>query len=118
MSHKEKTLSSQASDWREGGRRLRAFALKHEGWKQQEIAYALGVSKGPSASGSSAHRSKAWRASGTSLLPARIASLERGAVGQATRTSGPRSPGPRTSGGGVDVREGSEGDPQRVQRDR
>jgi transposase len=45
MSHKEKTLSSQASDWREG-RRLRAFELKQEGWKQQEIAYALGVSKG------------------------------------------------------------------------
>lgn len=41
----EKTLSSQATDWREG-RRLRAFELKQEGWKQQEIADALGVSKG------------------------------------------------------------------------
>lgn len=40
-----KTLSSQATDWREG-RRLRAFELKQEGWKQQEIADALGVSKG------------------------------------------------------------------------
>jgi transposase len=42
----EKTLSSQeATDWREG-RRLRAFELKQQGWKQREIAEALGVSEG------------------------------------------------------------------------
>jgi len=41
----EKTLSSQATNWREG-RRLRAFELKQKGWKQREIAEALGVSKG------------------------------------------------------------------------
>jgi len=41
----EKTLSSQASDWREG-RRLRAFELKELGWKQKEIADALGVTEG------------------------------------------------------------------------
>jgi transposase len=43
----EKTLlpSSQASDWREG-RRLRGWELKQEGWKQQDIAEALGVTKG------------------------------------------------------------------------
>ena len=41
----EKTLSSQASDWREG-RRLRAFELKERGWKQTQIADALGVSEG------------------------------------------------------------------------
>ena len=41
----EKTLSSQAKDWREG-RRLRAFELKQQGWKQTEIADALGVSEG------------------------------------------------------------------------
>jgi transposase len=41
----EKTLSNQASDWREG-RRLRAFELKERGWKQSEIADALGVSEG------------------------------------------------------------------------
>jgi transposase len=41
----EKTLSSQASDWREG-RRLRAFELKQQGWKQTQIADALGVSEG------------------------------------------------------------------------
>lgn len=38
-------LSKEATDWREG-RRLRAFELKKEGWSQQEIADALGVSKG------------------------------------------------------------------------
>jgi transposase len=41
----EKTLSSQASDWREG-RRLRAFELKERGWKQTQIADALGVTEG------------------------------------------------------------------------
>jgi len=42
----EKTLSSQAKDWREG-RRLRAFELKEQDWKQQtEIADALGVTEG------------------------------------------------------------------------
>ena len=41
----EKTLSSQASNWREG-RRLRAFELKERGWKQTQIAGALGVTEG------------------------------------------------------------------------
>src|ERR687890_96970 len=38
-------LSKEATDWREG-RRLRAFELKQQGWSQQRIAEALGVSKG------------------------------------------------------------------------
>jgi transposase len=37
--------SREATDWREG-RRLRAWELKKEGWSQQQIADALGVSKG------------------------------------------------------------------------
>jgi transposase len=41
----DKTLASQASDWREG-RRLRAFELKEQGWKQKQIAEALGVTEG------------------------------------------------------------------------
>jgi transposase len=41
----EKTLSSGAADWREG-RRLRAFELKERGWKQTQIADALGVTEG------------------------------------------------------------------------
>ena len=45
ISTMEKSLSSQASDWREG-RRLRAFELKERGWKQTEIADALGVTEG------------------------------------------------------------------------
>ena len=39
------SLSKEATDWREG-RRLRAWELKKEGWSQQWIADALGVSKG------------------------------------------------------------------------
>jgi transposase len=41
----DKSLSREATDWREG-RRLRAWELKKEGWSQQRIADALGVSKG------------------------------------------------------------------------
>jgi transposase len=41
----EKTLSSQARNWREG-RRLRALELKEQGWKQTDIANALGVTEG------------------------------------------------------------------------
>lgn len=41
----DNTLSKQATDWREG-RRLRAWKLKREGYTQQQIADALGVSKG------------------------------------------------------------------------
>ena len=41
----EKTRSSQATDWREG-RRLRAYELKQQGWKQTQIADALGVTEG------------------------------------------------------------------------
>jgi len=35
----------QAQDWREA-RRLQAWELKQKGWKQKDIAEALGVSKG------------------------------------------------------------------------
>ena len=41
----EKTLSSQATNWKEG-RRLRAWELYQEGWKQSDIANALGVTQG------------------------------------------------------------------------
>jgi transposase len=41
----DNSLSKEATDWREG-RRLRAWELKQEGWPQQRIADALGVSKG------------------------------------------------------------------------
>src|SRR5919107_3736734 len=45
MGFMEETLSSRATHWREG-RRLRALELKRKGWKQQDIADALGVTKG------------------------------------------------------------------------
>ncbi len=65
------TLSSQeATNWREG-RRLRAWELKQEGWKQQDIARALGVSKGAVSQWMKrAQQEGALRVSGTSLLPA------------------------------------------------
>jgi len=40
-----KTLSSQATNWREG-RRLWAWELHQKGWKQRDIAEALGVTQG------------------------------------------------------------------------
>src|SRR5215211_6191301 len=41
----DNSLSKEATDWRKG-RRFRAFELKQQGWSQQHIAEALGVSKG------------------------------------------------------------------------
>ena len=41
----EKKPSTQPQDWREA-RRLRAWELKQKGWKQKDIAEALGVSDG------------------------------------------------------------------------
>ena len=41
----EKTLSSQATNWKEG-RRLRAWELYQEGWKQRDVGNALGVTQG------------------------------------------------------------------------
>ncbi len=41
----EPPLSRNARDWREG-RRLRAYELAQQGWKQKAIAQALGVTEG------------------------------------------------------------------------
>ena len=38
------TQTSSPQDWHEG-RRLRAWTLKQQGWKQRDIAYALGVTE-------------------------------------------------------------------------
>ncbi len=38
-------LSAQAAEWREG-RRLRAWELREQGWSQEKIAEALGVTAG------------------------------------------------------------------------
>ena len=109
----ERTLSSQASDWREG-RRLRAFELKERGWKQTEIADALGVTEGAVSQwmkrareegveglrhkpppGAAPRLSEEQRAKVPELL-------ERGAYGL------------RLSGRGMDVCEGSRSDPHGV----
>ena len=41
-----KTLSSGATNWREGYRYRALEELKRDGWKQPERADALGVTKG------------------------------------------------------------------------
>lgn len=41
----DENKQKQAQDWREA-RRIRAWELKQKGWKQKDIAEALGVSKG------------------------------------------------------------------------
>ena len=55
----------EPSDWREG-RRLRAWALHQQGWKQKDIAVALGVSPG-AVSGANAVVMVAWNACGGTL---------------------------------------------------
>jgi transposase len=45
MEEPTQKLSAGATDWREG-RRLRAWELHEQGWTQQQIASALGVTQG------------------------------------------------------------------------
>jgi transcriptional regulator with XRE-family HTH domain len=58
--------SQQATNWREG-RRLRAWELFQEGWPQQRIAAALGVTKGAVSQWLS--RAKAPKPYATASLP-------------------------------------------------
>ena len=107
-------LSKGATDWREG-RRLRAFELKQQGWTQQRIAEALGVSKGAvsqwmkrARDGGGAESFKAPTRSWSTAAP------ERGAACQGARASGAGSRGARLSRRRVDVRAGGDGDPKGV----
>src|SRR5215208_3102109 len=96
----EKILSSQASNWREG-RRLGAFELKEQGWKQKEIAKALGVTEGAVSQWMKRAREQQGveglrhktQASARSDTPP-----ERRSARQGTRAFGTRSPGSRLSG--------------------
>jgi predicted transcriptional regulator len=73
----DKTLSSQAAPWREGGGLL-ARELHQKGWQQQAIAKALGVTQGAASQwlkrgkegGSDTERRKElkWYLSETTLL--------------------------------------------------
>ncbi len=99
----DNTLSKEATDWREG-RRLRAWELKQEGWSQQRIAEALGVSKGAV----SQWMKRARQGGGVQALkrqtrPWSHASPERGAARQGARAPGAGSRGSRLSGRSVDV---------------
>jgi DNA-directed RNA polymerase specialized sigma24 family protein len=56
----QKTLSSQASNWREG-RCLGALELKEWGWKQTQIADALGVTEGAVSPWMKHGREQGWK---------------------------------------------------------
>src|SRR5215203_1805482 len=81
----DNSLSREATDWREG-RRLRAFELKQQGWSQQEIANALGVSKGAVSQWIKRARQGGIQALKRQAAPG--APPERGATRQGARTSG------------------------------
>ena len=103
------THSSQAADWREG-RRIRAWELKQEGWKQRDIAQALGIS-----AGAVSQWLKRGREGGVEGLrrrppPWRTASLEGRPTCQAARVASPRRTGLRLPRRCVDLREGDQGD--------
>ena len=103
------TDSSQAADWREG-RRIRAWELKQEGWKQRHIAQALGVS-----AGAVSQWLKRGREGGVEGLrrrppPWRTASLEGRPTCQAARVASPRRTGLRLPRRCVDLREGGHDD--------
>ena len=77
-------------DWREG-RRQRAWELKQQGWKQQDIAAALGVTPAPSASGSSGDASGGWRGCGA-ILPLGRSQAHRRAARAAAHAPGAAGP--------------------------
>ena len=110
----DNSLSKEATDWREG-RRLRAFELKQQGWSQQRIAEALGVSKGAVSQWMKRARQGGVRALNKApTRPRSTAALGRGAARQGTRASRTGSRSSRLSGSSVDVREGGYSDPKGV----
>ena len=109
----EKTLSSQASDWREG-RRLRAFELQERGWKQTQIADALGVTEGAVSQWMKRAREEGVEGLRHKPPPGatpRLSEEERAELPELL-ARGAQAHGFR--GGSVDVREGSYGDPKGV----
>jgi transposase len=102
------TDSSQAANWREG-RRIRAWELKKEGWKQRDIALALGVS-----AGAVSQWLKRGREGGVEGLrrkphPGAPPRLRRPTC-QAARVASPRRTGLRLPWRCVDLHEGDQGD--------
>src|SRR3954452_5767512 len=108
----DNSLSKEATDWREG-RRLRAFELKQEGWSQQRIADALGVSKGAVSQWMKRAREGGVQALKRQPAPGATPRLS-GQERPIARASAERSGGAWFSGRGMDVREGGRGDPKGV----
>jgi transposase len=109
----EKTLSSQATNWREG-RRLRAFELKVRGWKQTQIAEALGVSEGAVSQWmkrATEEGAEGLRHKPPPGAPSRLSENERAKLPELL-ARGAEAHGFR--GRGMDLRKGSYSDPQRV----
>ena len=110
----EKTLSSQqATDWREG-RRLRAWELKQEGWKQRDIARALGVSKGAVSQWMKRAKQEGVEALKHRPPPGAKARLSEGQRAKLPELLAQGAPAHGFRGRGVDLRASSRGDPQGV----
>src|SRR5918999_2279937 len=116
MSRMEKTLSSQkATDWREG-RRLRAWELRQEGWKQRDIARALGVSKGAVSQWMKRAKQEGVEALKHRPPPGAKARLSEGQRAKLPELLAQGAPAHGFRGRGVDLRASSPGDPQGVWR--
>ena len=68
--------TKQATDWREL-RRLRAWDLKNKGWKQRDIAEALGVTEGAVSQWLKRGREKGEKALAARKHPGRKAQLSK-----------------------------------------
>ena len=101
-------ISAQPQDWREG-RRLRAWELKQQGWKQQDIAKALGVSPGAVSQWLKAAREGGPEALRRHPAPGPQPRLTPRTEGPDPRASGQRCRSLRVSRGPLDYRSDSSG---------
>src|SRR5919106_6323215 len=111
----ENSLSHRVTNWREG-RRFRAFELHQRGWKQKDIAEALGVSKGAVSQWVKRARGGGIESLRHRKSPGRSSTVDLGAKGTASPASGPRGPVLGVPGGLVDPASGGGSDPARVWR--
>ena len=111
------SMKTPQLDWREG-RRRRAWELQQQGWKQQDIAAALGVTPG-----AVSQWLKHGREQGVDGLQRRPASgprshshAQRRATGPTPHPAGARGRGVRVSWPGLDLQAGRRGHPPHVRR--
>ncbi len=90
-------------EWKEG-RRRRAWELSQQGWKQKDIAAALGVSKGAVRKSAQAGQAGRGRSVASASGTWSAAQVERRGTGTVARRVGPRGGGVWFSGPGVDER--------------